>query len=63
MAVIESLTIGQKISLTYVKDASKPSQGYTGFVESVKGGVLTLRILNKGYRSFTIEKIFGICVE
>ncbi len=63
MAVIDSLTIGQKVSLRYAKDPNKLTEGYTGYVESLKGGVLTLRILNKGFRSFTISKIFGIVVE
>ena len=62
MAIIDNLNVGDKISLSYAKDANTPSQGYTGFFESSKGDVITLRILNKGYRSFTISKIVGISI-
>lgn len=60
--MIDNLVVGQKISLRYSKDGGL-SQGYTGLVESVRGSVVTLKILNKGFRSFSVEKILGIMID
>lgn len=62
-ALIDTLNVGDKVSLLYIADKGKPSKGYTGIVESFKQDQFTLKILNKGFRSFKFDKIFTIRLD
>lgn len=60
---IDNLTTGTKVSLSYAKTEGELPTRYTGYVEKVTDSILTLKILNKGFRSFTRTKIVASCVE